>query len=111
LLYFSADEASRNNSAGATWPEGARRLTARRPVVKVPVLSKTNALIRAASSMSATFLIRMPSRAAAESAATIAVGVASTNAHGHATMNTAITRLKSWVNAQTSAPMTSTSGV
>jgi hypothetical protein len=61
--------------------------------------------------MSATFLINIPKRAAAESAATIAVGVASTKAHGHATMKTAITRLRSCVKAQTSAPITSTSGV
>jgi hypothetical protein len=34
------------------------------PVVSVPVLSKMKALIFAASSMSATFLIKMPRRAA-----------------------------------------------
>ena len=33
------------------------------------------------------------------------------NAHGQATMSTAMTRSRSWVNAQTSAAMTSTSGV
>ena len=54
---------------------------------------------------------RMPKRAAAESAATIAVGVARMNAHGQETTSTAMTRSKSRVNAQTSAPMTSTSGV
>ena len=61
--------------------------------------------------MSATFLIKIPNRAAADNAATIAVGVAKMKAHGQDTTNTAITRLKSCVNAQTSAPMTSTSGV
>ena len=82
LLYFSALAAMRNNSAGLVSPIGARRLTASSPVVSVPVLSKTKALIFAAVSMSATFLIKIPSRAAAESAATIAVGVARMNAHG-----------------------------
>ena len=94
LLYFSAEAASRSSSAGLTSPSGARRLTASSPVVSVPVLSKMNALIFAASSMSATFLIRMPRRAAAESAATIAVGVARMNAQGQETTNTAMTRLK-----------------
>ena len=61
--------------------------------------------------MFAMFLMRMPRRAAAESAATIAVGVARMNAQGQATMNTAITRLRSWVKVQTSAPTTSTNGV
>ena len=61
--------------------------------------------------MSATFLIKMPSRAAADSAATIAVGVARMNAHGQETTNTEMTRFRSCVKAQTSAPMTSTSGV
>ena len=73
----------RSSSAGLVIAvSGARRLTASSPVVSVPVLSKTKALILAASSMSATFLIRMPRRAAAESAATIAVGVARMKAHG-----------------------------
>ena len=111
LLYFSPDAASRSSSAGFTPPTGARRLTASSPVVSVPVLSKMKALILAASSMSATFLIRIPSRAAAERAATIAVGVARMNAQGQATTSTAMTRLRSLVNAQTSAPITSTSGV
>ena len=53
----------------------------------------------------------MPMSPAAESAATIAVGVARMNAHGQDTTNTAITRLKSCVNAHTNAPITSTSGV
>jgi hypothetical protein len=69
------------------------------------------ALIRAANSISATFLIKMPRRAAAERAATIAVGVARMKAHGQDTINTAITRLRSWVKAHTKAPITSTSGV
>jgi hypothetical protein len=56
-------------------------------------------------------LIRIPNRDAAASAATIAVGVASTNAHGHDTTSTEITRFKSWVNTQTKAPITNTTGV
>ena len=79
--------------------------------MSVPVLSKMKALMRAASSMSATFLINTPSRAAAESAATIAVGVARMTAHGQATMKTAMTRLISPVKAHTSAPMINTNGV
>ena len=55
---------------------------------------------------------RIPNARAAESAATIAGRRrARMNAHGQDTTNTAMTRLKSCVNAQTSAPMTSTSGV
>src|SRR3974390_1127235 len=50
----------RSNSAGATPLSGARRLTASSPVVSVPVLSKMKALILAAASVSATFLIRVP---------------------------------------------------
>ena len=61
--------------------------------------------------MSATFLIKMPRRAAAESAATMAVGVARMNAHGQEKTSTVMTRFKSRVNAQTSAPITRTSGV
>ena len=45
------------------------------------------------------------------SSATIAVGVAKMNAQGQETTSTAMTRFKSWVNAQTNAPITSTSGV
>ncbi len=67
--------------------------------------------MRAANSMSLTFLIKIPKRAAAESAATMAVGVARMNAHGQATMSTEITRLRSLVNAHTNAPITSTMGV
>ena len=72
-------------------PAGARRLTASSPVVSVPVLSKTKALIFAANSMSATFLMRMPRRAAAESAATMAVGVARMKAQGQLKMMTEMT--------------------
>ena len=52
------------------------------PVVTVPVLSNTMAVILPAISRSATFLTRIPSRAAAEIAATMAVGVARIKAHG-----------------------------
>ena len=79
--------------------------------MSVPVLSKTKALILAASSMSATFLMRMPRRAAADSAATIAVGVARMKAHGQLKMITEMTLSSLRVKAQTSAAMTSTSGV
>ncbi len=56
-------------------------------------------------------LDQIPKRAAAESAATIAVGVARMNAHGQETTSTEMTRSRSRVKAQTKAPMTSTSGV
>ena len=49
LLYFSADAASRSSSAGLVSPRGINRLTASWPVVSVPVLSKTKALMFAAS--------------------------------------------------------------
>src|SRR5205807_10465841 len=100
-----------NSSAGWVPEAGARRLTARLPEVMVPVLSKTKALMRAANSMSLTFLIRMPRRAAAESAATIAVGVARIKAHGQETTSTEMTRVRSLVKAQTSALITRTRGV
>ena len=111
LLYFSAEAARRSNSAGLVSPMGARRLTANSPVVRVPVLSKMKALILAASSISATFLMRIPRRAAAERAATMAVGVARMKAQGQLKMMTEITLSRRRVNAQTSAAMTSTSGV
>ena len=79
--------------------------------MSVPVLSKMKALIFAASSMSATFLMRMPRRAAADSAATIAVGVARMKAQGQLKMITEMTLSSLRVKAQTSAAMTSTSGV
>src|SRR5207249_8576409 len=110
LLYFSAVAAMRSNSAGVTPFKGARRLTASSPVVSVPVLSKMKALILAASSISATFLIKMPSRAAAERAATIAVGVARIKAHGQRIMITEITLTSLRVKAHTRAAITSTSG-
>ena len=111
LLYRSADAARRNSSAGLVPFSGARRLTASLPVVSVPVLSNTKALIRAASSMSPTFLIRMPRRAAADSAATMADGEARMNAQGQPMTRTVMTRSRSLVKAQTIAPSTSTSGV
>jgi hypothetical protein len=70
-----------------------------------------NALIFAASSMSATFLIKIPRRAAAERAATIAVGVAKMKAQGQLKMMTEITLSSLRVNAHTSAAITSTNGV
>ena len=114
MLYFSAEAAIRSSSAGVAPLSGARRLTASSPVVRVPVLSKTKALILAADSMSATFLIRMPSRAAAESAATMAVGVARMKAQGQLKMSTEMTLFRPCslpVKTQTKAAMTSTSGV
>ena len=101
----------RSNSAGVTLLSGARRLTASSPVVSVPVLSKMNAFILAASSMSATFFIKMPSRAAAESAATIAVGVARIKAQGQLKIITEMTLSSLRVKAHTSAAITSTNGV
>src|SRR6266404_7008054 len=101
----------RNRSAAVAPLMGARRLTASSPVVSVPVLSKMNALILAASSMSATFLIRMPKRAAAERAATIAVGVARIKAQGQLKMITDITLSNLRVKAHTNAAITSTNGV
>src|SRR5215472_7541160 len=111
LLYFSAEAAMRRRSAGLVSPSGARRLTASSPVVRVPVLSKMKALILAAASISATFLMRMPRRAAAERAATIAVGVARMNAQGQLKMMTEMTLSRFLVKAQTRAAMTRTSGV
>ena len=107
----SALAARRSSSAGAMSPSGLRRLTTSLPVVSVPVLSKTKAVMRAAASRSEMFFTRIPRRAAALSAATIAVGVARMNAHGQAPMSTLMTRSRSFVNAQTNAEITRTSGV
>src|SRR6266403_19298 len=101
----------RNRSAAVAPLMGASRLTASSPVVSVPVLSKMKALILAANSMSATFLMRMPRRAAAERAATMAVGVARMNAQGQLKIMTEMTLLRLRVKAQTSAAITRTKGV
>ena len=61
--------------------------------------------------MSATFLIKIPRRAAAESAATIAVGVARMKAHGQLKIITEMTLSSRRVKAHTNAAITSTSGV
>ncbi len=82
LLICSAAAASASSCAGSTPSAGVSLVTYSRPVVTVPVLSNTRAVILPATSRSATFLTRMPSRAAAEIAATIAVGVARMSAHG-----------------------------
>ena len=95
LEYCSAEAVNNNSSAGFTPSTGDNRLTFSVPVVMVPVLSKINALMRAANSMSLTCLIMMPNRDAVATAATIAVGVAKINATGLDTMNTEITRFKS----------------
>ena len=82
LLIFSADEASESSVDGSTPLAGVSFVTYSRPVVSVPVLSKTIAVILPASSRSATFLTSMPRRAAADIAATIALGVARISAQG-----------------------------
>src|SRR5204863_5732538 len=103
--------AANSRSLGLTPSHGARRVTPSCPVVSVPVLSKTNAVKRAAASKSATSFTRIPSRAAAESAATIALGVARINAHGHAVTSNAITRFQSLVKNQTNPAIINTAGV
>ena len=55
--------------------------------------------------------MKMPRRAAAATAATTAVGVASTTAHGHAITISVITRLMSSVNHQVTQASISTVGV
>ena len=67
--------------------------------------------MRAAISISPTFLMRMPSRAAEAKAATIAVGDARMNAHGQEITSTETTRSMSDVINQTIPAITSTSGV
>ena len=61
--------------------------TSLRPVVSVPVLSMATVCTWAAASRNLPPLTRIPSREARPSAATTAVGVASTKAHGHPTIN------------------------
>ena len=79
--------------------------------MRVPVLSKTKAPILEASSRWLTFLMKMPRRAAAATAATTAVGVASTTAQGQAMTRKAITLRRSSVNHQVTHAIISTVGV
>src|SRR5687767_4891883 len=71
---------------------GANRLTAKRPVVNVPVLSSTTVSTAAAASSVRVCLIMIPTRAAAAKAATIAVGCEINSAPGHVTTSTVIAR-------------------
>ena len=77
----------------------------------MPVLSKTTADRFRARSSTLTFLMRMPSRAAALNAATIAVGVARMMLLGHAITSSAIARGMSLVNSSTITAIISTTGV
>jgi hypothetical protein len=81
------------------------------PVVSVPVLSKTMAVRFRAVSRSVTFLTSTPSRLAADSAATFAVGVARIRAHGQPMISSEITRSMSLVKKNTIRLIISTTGV
>ena len=85
MLAFSRLAATFSNSAPSTPGAGFICVTESSPVVSVPVLSNTIAVRFRACSRLTTLLIKMPSRAAQDSAATIAVGVARISAHGQAT--------------------------
>jgi len=101
LLICSAEAATVNNSAGSTFWAGVNFVTYSRPVVTVPVLSNTSAVILPAVSRSATFFMRIPRRAEAEIAATTAVGVARMSAHGQAITSIAMPLLTSLVKNRT----------
>ena len=107
-LFCSAAAASRKRSSAGTPSAGASRETASTPLVTVPVLSKTMAVrLRAASSV-ATLFTKTPSRAAADRAATIAVGVARIRALGQAITSMAIARLKAVSGSLLSAKKSTT---
>ncbi len=96
--FCSTLAAASSSSTPSTPSAGAMRVTVRAPVVSVPVLSKTIAVKSPAASRCPTFFIRMPRRAAADRPATMAVGVASTKAHGQAITSTATALAWSPVN-------------
>ena len=93
-LFCSAEAASRKRSPASTPSAGESRVTVSTPLVTVPVLSNTIAVTLRAASSVATLFTSTPSRAAAERAATIAVGVARIRALGQAMTSMAIARLK-----------------
>ena len=95
----------------APFSAGVSFVTYNRPVVTVPVLSNTTAVIFPAISRSATFFISTPSRAEAEIAATIAVGVAKINAQGQEITSIVIALLTSPVKNKTIPAIIKTVGV
>ena len=66
----------------------SKSITSGAPLVIVPVLSTTIVSASASSSRDAASLMRMPRCAAAPTAVTIDIGVASPSAHGHAITST-----------------------
>ena len=89
----SASAAARSKSAPSTPSAGASLETANRPVVMVPVLSRTTVSTEAAASKVLVRLIMMPRRAAEAKAATMAVGCAIRRAPGHVTTKTVMARM------------------
>src|SRR5581483_777690 len=73
---WSAPAATASSSFGARPLKAVMSATAGRPIVRVPVLSKTIASTSASFSIAAAPLIRMPSRAAPIRLASIVVGAA-----------------------------------
>lgn len=63
---------------------GRKSITAKSPLVIVPVLSKATTLVCARVSRNSPPLIRSPVVAALERAQKVATGVESISAHGHA---------------------------
>ena len=80
---------SRSASARSTPSTVRRRASVIRPLVTVPVLSRTTVSIRRVDSSDLGPLIRIPSWAPRPVPTSSAVGVARPSAHGHATTSTA----------------------
>ena len=79
-------------------------------MVTVPVLSRISVSTSPRRSRNRVFLIRMPSRAAAASAAVMAAGLASTSAQGQLTTRMATARRRSCVRASTAPAIKRTTG-
>src|SRR5262249_4692233 len=85
----STAPANRKISARENPGAGVTLTTRNLPSVSVPVLSTTNAVTRLSDSNASAVRNRIPSRAPRPVPTTTAIGVASPNAHGQATMTPA----------------------
>ncbi|MPN19498.1 hypothetical protein SDC9_166869 [bioreactor metagenome] len=106
-LPLSTAAAVAKTAAGVLPAAGTTSVTAGLPTVRVPVLSNTmKSTLRKASSASA-FFTRIPCRAPKPIPTITDIGVASPNAQGHATSNTAMALSKPNSQLPAIAPQTS----
>ena len=92
-LACSSAPTKRSASTRSTSSANTRFTSSMRPVVTVPVLSRTNVSMRRVLCNTSTPLMTMPIWAARPLPTINAVGVANPNAHGHAMINTATAAL------------------